>query len=47
LSDVLDDLRQTWLRDGSLPAYGAKVRITPDGSLHLTRGPWQAHLPAD
>lgn len=46
LWDILDDLRQTWLRDGSLPGYGARVTIAPDGGLHLRRGRWQAHIPA-
>jgi protein-L-isoaspartate O-methyltransferase len=46
LWDNLDDLRQTWLRDGSLPAYGAKVTITPDGGIHLKRGRWRADIPA-
>lgn len=46
LWDILDDTRHAWLRDGSLPAYGAKVTITPDGSIHLKRGRWQAEIPA-
>lgn len=45
LWDTLDDLRLTWLRDGSLPAYGATVTITPDGAIHLKRGRWQATIP--
>jgi protein-L-isoaspartate O-methyltransferase len=32
LWDALDGLRADWLRDGSLPAYGANVTISPDGS---------------
>lgn len=44
LWNTLDELRRDWLRDGSLPAYGAKVTITPDGSIRLTRGRWQAHI---
>jgi protein-L-isoaspartate O-methyltransferase len=47
LWDTLDELRQTWLQAGSLPAYGAKVTITPDGGIHLKRGRWQAVIPAD
>jgi hypothetical protein len=47
LWDILDDLRDGWLRDGSLPAYGAKVTITPDGGMQLTRGRWQAAIPPD
>ena len=42
LWDVMDDLRHAWLRDGRLPAYGASVTISPDGSVHLKRGRWQA-----
>ncbi len=44
LWDTLDDLRSQWLCDGSLPAYGAKARITPDGTVHLSRGRWQATI---
>jgi len=47
LWDELDAIRHAWLRDGSLPAYGAKVTISPDGSVHLTRGRWQATIAAD
>ncbi len=46
LWDTLDDLRRTWLRDGSLPAYGAKVTITPDGGIHFKRGRGHAAIPA-
>jgi len=46
LWDILDDLRHAWLRNGSLPAYGAKATITPDGAITLTRGHWQATIPA-
>lgn len=44
LWNTLDELRRDWLRDGSLPAYGAKVTITPDGSIALTRGRWNAEI---
>jgi protein-L-isoaspartate O-methyltransferase len=44
---LLDDTRRDWLRDGSLPAYGARVTITPDGTITLRRGRWQARIPAD
>jgi len=47
LWDELDAIRHAWLRDGSLPAYGAKVTISPDGSVHLTRGHWQATIATD
>lgn len=46
LWDHLDGIRQTWLATGNLPAYGASVTITPDGSVHLTRGHWTATIPA-
>jgi protein-L-isoaspartate O-methyltransferase len=45
LWDILDSIRETWLRDGSLPVHGAKVTIRPDGAIHLKRGSWQATLP--
>jgi protein-L-isoaspartate O-methyltransferase len=45
LWDHLDSLRAQWLRDGSLPAYGAAVIITPDGSITLSRGTWNATIP--
>ncbi len=44
LWDVLDGIRHTWLRDGSLPVYGAEVTITPEGAIHLKRGRWQATI---
>ncbi len=44
LWDTLDNLRHRWLRDGFLPAYGAKATITPDGTIHLTRGRWHASI---
>ena len=43
---LLDDARRDWLRNGSLPAYGARVTISPDGTITLRRGRWQARLPA-
>jgi protein-L-isoaspartate O-methyltransferase len=45
LWDILDDIRHDWLSDGSLPVYGADVTIDPDGTLHLTHGPWKATMP--
>ncbi len=42
LWDAVDDLRHAWLRDGSLPPYGASVTIDPDGTMHFQRGNWQA-----
>ncbi|MEU7911298.1 protein-L-isoaspartate(D-aspartate) O-methyltransferase [Microbispora bryophytorum] len=41
LWDVLDQARDHWLQEGSLPLYGANVRITPDGTIHLQRGRWK------
>jgi protein-L-isoaspartate O-methyltransferase len=46
LHDILDRLRDDWLRDGSLPAYGARVRISPDGSLTFQRGRWTVTIAA-
>ncbi len=44
LWDVLDRARDHWLEHGSLPLYGARVRITPDGTIHLQRGRWRATI---
>jgi protein-L-isoaspartate O-methyltransferase len=44
LHDVLDRLRADWLRDGSLPAHGARVTISPDGTLAFQRGRWTATI---
>ncbi|WP_214409873.1 methyltransferase domain-containing protein [Sphaerisporangium fuscum] len=44
LWDVLDEARDHWLRNGMLPLYGASVRITPDGAIHLRRGRWKATI---
>ncbi|MFG1751964.1 methyltransferase domain-containing protein [Streptosporangium sandarakinum] len=44
LWDVLDQARDHWLWEGSLPLYGANVRITPDGTIHLQRGRWKATI---
>jgi hypothetical protein len=46
LWDILDGIRLGWLRDGSLPVYGAGATITPDGTIRLSHGHWQATLPA-
>ncbi|MGW5626650.1 methyltransferase domain-containing protein [Streptosporangium sandarakinum] len=42
LWDVLDEIRAHWLRHGELPVRGSYARITPDGTIHLRRGAWQA-----
>lgn len=44
LWDELDRIRDYWLQHGSLPLYGARARITPDGTIHLQRGRWQATI---
>ncbi|MEV4752861.1 methyltransferase domain-containing protein [Streptosporangium sp. NPDC049248] len=44
LWDVLDEARDHWLWEGSLPLYGAVVRISPDGTIHLRRGRWKATI---
>lgn len=44
LWDHLDDLRTRWLTEGSLPVYGARAKVTPDGEIHLRRGGWQAAI---
>ena len=46
LWDILDGIRLDWLRDGSLPVYGAGATITPDGAIQLRHHHWQATLPA-
>jgi hypothetical protein len=43
---VTTGLRDDWLRDGTLPAYGAAVIITPDGAITFRRGKWKATIPA-
>jgi hypothetical protein len=46
LWDIADEIRHAWLTDGTLPAYGAAVTITPDGAIRLVKGRWQAEIPA-
>lgn len=46
LWDTIDRIRHQWLTDGKLPAYGALVRIDPDGGVHLRKGRWTADIPA-
>lgn len=45
LWDLLDQIRHDWLTDGYLQLYGARARIEPDGTCHLTRGTWHATIP--
>lgn len=44
LWDILDNIRHMWITDGSLPIYGAKTTIDPDGTIHLRRGRWQTTI---
>ncbi|MFF7363459.1 methyltransferase type 11 [Streptomyces sp. NPDC008125] len=44
LWDVLERLRNRLNTDGSLPLLGARVRITPDGVVHLSRGEWHTSV---
>lgn len=45
LWDILDQLRDDWLRHGELPLYGAWVFIPPEGDkIHLARGDWEATI---
>ncbi|WP_343948635.1 methyltransferase domain-containing protein [Nonomuraea longicatena] len=44
LWDVLDQIRDFWLRSGELPFRGARATITPDGTITLRRGRWSATL---
>ncbi len=46
LWDILDQVRADWLQHGCLPLRGARARITPDGTCHLTQGDWHAIIPA-
>jgi len=46
LWDTADEIRHAWLTDGTLPAYGAAVTISPDGGIRLVKGRWQAEIPA-
>lgn len=45
LWDELERVRNRLNTEGGLPIYGAKVRIDPDGTLHLHRGAWSAVVP--
>ncbi|MFD5733866.1 protein-L-isoaspartate(D-aspartate) O-methyltransferase [Streptomyces sioyaensis] len=42
LWDELERVRHRLNREGTLPVYGAQVRIDPDGTMHLKRGGWSA-----
>lgn len=42
----LERIRHRLNREGGLPVYGARVRVDPDGTVHLTRGAWSATITA-
>ncbi|MBQ0852886.1 protein-L-isoaspartate(D-aspartate) O-methyltransferase [Streptomyces sp. BH-SS-21] len=44
LWSALEKIRDRLNRGGSLPVYGARVAITPEGETTLTRGNWKAVL---
>ncbi|MFJ4683086.1 methyltransferase domain-containing protein [Streptomyces sp. NPDC088789] len=44
---ALDRIRNRLNAEGSLPLLGARVRITPEGVVHLSRGRWHASTGAD
>jgi protein-L-isoaspartate O-methyltransferase len=46
LWDILDDLRAYWLTRGYFRLRGARVRIAPDGTVHLSNGPWKSTINA-
>ncbi|MFJ5121013.1 methyltransferase domain-containing protein [Kitasatospora sp. NPDC088548] len=40
----LERVRTRSLVEGGLPLYGADATVTPDGVIHLSRGPWSATI---
>jgi hypothetical protein len=44
LWDELERIRNRLNRGGSLPVYGARVTVTPDGETTLSRGKWSITL---
>ncbi|MBT2397940.1 methyltransferase domain-containing protein [Streptomyces sp. ISL-100] len=44
LWDALERIRNRLNAEGSLPLYGSRVEITPDGVCHLSRGKWTAKI---
>jgi protein-L-isoaspartate O-methyltransferase len=44
LWDIFDEVRDDWLDQGYFQLYGARVRIEPDGVIHLRRGRWEATI---
>jgi protein-L-isoaspartate O-methyltransferase len=47
LWDIFDDLREYWLTRGYFRLRGARADITPDGTIHLSSGPWKATISGD
>ncbi|MFI1017460.1 methyltransferase domain-containing protein [Streptomyces sp. NPDC020965] len=41
LWDTVERIRTWMLAEGGLPLYGARVRVAPDGVVHLARGQWE------
>ncbi|MEV6076323.1 methyltransferase domain-containing protein [Streptomyces sp. NPDC052069] len=41
---ALERIRNRLNAEGSLPLLGARVRVTPDGVCHLSRGAWRGSL---
>lgn len=41
LWDLLDHVRDSWVRCGELPVRGASVLVAPDGRMVLRRGSWK------
>ncbi|MCM3883120.1 methyltransferase domain-containing protein [Frankia sp. R82] len=46
LWDLLDDARDDLLSRGAPPWIGARARVNPDGSIHLSQQGWTATIPA-
>ncbi|AEW98854.1 hypothetical protein SCATT_p06610 (plasmid) [Streptantibioticus cattleyicolor NRRL 8057 = DSM 46488] len=46
LWDALERIRNRLNAEGALPLLGARVRLTPDGVVHLSRGRWRASMGA-
>lgn len=44
LWEALERIRNRLNAEGSLPLLGARVYITPDGVVHLSRGKWRASM---
>ncbi|MGA4844431.1 protein-L-isoaspartate(D-aspartate) O-methyltransferase [Streptomyces sp. G45] len=44
LWDELERIRHFLNHEGTLPVYGARVRVDPDGTCHFRRGAWSATI---